>query len=218
MTRCSNKRACKDHIPRTNSRFAELGFGFWHLGFTLDAMASIVTKTGDNGDTGLYGAARVPKDHPRIAAIGAVDELNALLGVALSERDLAQAMRTEIEPLQHLLFRVGADLATPLGSPADTKRVDPVHVARLEERIRAIEPLLPPQTAFLLPGGNRVSALLHHARSVCRRAEREAVRLRRDDGINDQVLVLLNRLSDLLFLLARKANVDEGAKEIEVRY
>ncbi len=178
---------------------------------------SIVTKTGDTGDTGLYGAARVPKDHPRIAAIGAVDELNALLGIVLAER-IPDGMKAELDPLQHLLFRVGADLATPLGSGAHTRRVEPAHVALLEDRVKAIEPTLPAQTAFLLPGGNRLSAHLHHARAVCRRAEREVVRLRRSDGINDCVLVFLNRLSDLLFLLARKANVDEGSREVEVKY
>jgi cob(I)alamin adenosyltransferase len=181
-------------------------------------MTSIVTKTGDKGDTGLYGAARVQKDHPRIAAIGAVDELNALFGVVLAESDLPARMKTEIEPLQHLLFRVGADLATPLDSPAKTHRVEGDHVTMLETRVKAIEPTLPAQKAFLLPGGNRVSALLHHARAVCRRAEREVVTLKRKDTINDQVLVFLNRLSDLLFLLARKANVDEGSKEVEVKY
>lgn len=179
---------------------------------------SIVTKGGDKGETGLYGGSRIAKNHPRIVAIGSADELNALLGIVLTEAGLPDDMRREIEPLQHLLFRLGADLATPLDSKSKTQRMLPEHVTLIEDRIAEIEPLLPQQRAFLLPGGTRLSALLHHARAVARRTERDVVTLAKTDPVNENVSVFLNRLSDYLFLLARKANLDTGHPETEVRY
>ncbi len=181
-------------------------------------MTSIVTKGGDKGETGLYGGRRVPKDHPRIRAVGAVDELNGFLGLAAAEPETPVPLRDDLNHLQHLLFRVGADLATPLDAKSRTNRIEDSHVKDLEARVTAIESTLPAQTKFLLPGGTRISATLHLARTVCRRAEREVVTLKREEAVNDQVGIFLNRLSDYLFLLARKANIDAGHSETEVRY
>ncbi len=181
-------------------------------------MTSIVTKGGDKGETGLYGGKRVPKNHPRIRAVGAVDELNGFLGLAAAEPETPAALRDDLNYLQHLLFRVGADLATPLDAKSQTNRIEDSHVKDLEARVIAIESTLPAQTKFLLPGGTRISATLHLARTVCRRAEREVVTLKREEPVNDQAGIFLNRLSDYLFLLARKANIDAGHPETEVRY
>ncbi len=179
---------------------------------------SIVTKGGDTGETGLFGGKRVSKDSARIEVYGTVDELNAVIGMVLAEEELQGKARTQLTALQHLLFRLGGDLATPLELDAKRDRVLGEHVAEIELAIQGLEDSLPPQTAFVLPGGCRVSALLHLARTVCRRAERLVVRLRRDEPINDQVLICLNRLSDYLFLLARRMNHDLSDGDTEVRY
>ena len=179
---------------------------------------SIVTKTGDHGETGLYGGKRLPKDHPRIEAYGTVDELNAVIGCVLAQTGLTETMATQLTHLQHLLFRVGADLATPMESKAKTQRIEPEHVAELEKEIDALESSLAPQQTFILPGGSEAAALLHLARTVCRRAERCLVHLKAQEPVNEQVLIFLNRLSDYLFLLARKANADTGTGDVEVRY
>ena len=181
-------------------------------------MASIVTKTGDTGMTGLYGAQRVPKDSARIQACGTVDELNAILGIVLAHTELPAMMREKINAIQHGLFRVGGDLATPLEVKAKQDRISPTHVLDLEISIVALEALLSPQKSFLLPGGTPASAHLHHARTVCRRAERLVVTLQREELINDQVLIFLNRLSDYLFVAARKMNMDAGVGDVEVKY
>lgn len=177
---------------------------------------SIVTKTGDKGQTGLFGGKRVSKTHPRIHAYGSVDELNACLGVVLAEESLPVELHHQLLSTQRLLFVVGADLATPLESKAKIQRVLPTHIADVEEWIAAIESCLPTLTRFILPSGSRIGALLHQARTVCRRAERWVVGLGESETINVQVQVYLNRLGDYLFLVAREANRHAGAKEQEV--
>ena len=179
---------------------------------------TIVTKTGDKGTTGLYGGARISKDDARMHAIGTVDELNAFIGTVLAEGHPGEEMKAALIAIQNHLFRVGADLATPLPGPANAMRVEPTHIAYLDALIGKIEPTLPQLQWFILPGGSTAGAHLHLARTVCRRAERWAVALKGHEEINDRLIVYLNRLSDLLFILARAVNRDEGLEETKVEY
>ncbi len=166
----------------------------------------IYTRGGDAGETSLGDGTRVPKDDPRIAAYGVVDELNAVLGLALAEA-LPADLRATLGRVQNELFDLGADLAVPV---ADRKRerlrISPAQVARLEELCDRANAELPPLRSFVLPGGTRAAGLLHVARTVCRRAERAVVSLARGEDVNPAALAYLNRLSDLLFILARGAN------------
>jgi cob(I)alamin adenosyltransferase len=175
----------------------------------------IYTKTGDTGDTSLLGGARVGKDDLRVEAYGAVDELNALLGVALSHADDAD-LRTLLATIQKDLFAIGSQLADPVGTVVQRQEkavIADAHVEALEHAIDGREAALPPLRTFILPGGGTVGATLHLARTVCRRAERRVVALGRASRIAPVVVVYLNRLSDLLFVLAREANVREGRVE-----
>lgn len=177
----------------------------------------IYTKTGDEGETGLYGGPRVRKDHLRIEAFGAVDELNALLGMARCE-PLDDHSGGEIDSLlariQSELFDLGAELATPDPQRRGTKLITAEHVARLETAIDECDARLPPLKAFILPGGVRAAALLHVARTVCRRAERRVVSLAAIEPISADLVVYLNRLSDLLFVLARLVNQTAGRPDV----
>lgn len=179
---------------------------------------SITTKTGDAGDTGLFGGPRVSKDDPRIEAIGDVDELNAAIGFVRSHVAQLPASRDEIDSLlgqvQHHLFDMGAELATPDPEKHGTATLDDSHVAELEQAIDHWEADLPPLKQFILPGGTPVAATLHVARAVCRRAERRVVTLGRAHSVRAVVVVYLNRLSDLLFLLARGANQVGGGGDV----
>ncbi len=179
---------------------------------------SIVTRTGDKGDTGLFGAERTSKASSRLHAYGTVDELNAVLGVLLAEHPLPEPLNSQVSRIQHLLFVVGADLATPMSGPTNTKRVLENHVGTLERWIDELEEQLPPLQSFILPDGSAAGATLHLARTVCRRAERWVVALKETEAINPQVLIFLNRLSDYLFLAARGANRAGGIQETAVRY
>jgi len=169
----------------------------------------LYTRSGDAGDTGLFGGGRVPKDHPRVEAYGCVDELNSALGVAvafLRRRRVAAALQR----IQNELFNIGSELASEKGGKAaDTGRlfVEPeAKIASLEALIDEYDSKLPPLRTFILPSGSQAGALLHLCRTVCRRAERAAVRLSRQEPVNPAVLTYLNRLSDLLFVLARYVN------------
>lgn len=173
-------------------------------------MARIATGAGDKGDTGLASGQRVPKHSPRIAAYGAVDELNAALGLALVHARGETA--TRLNRIQRELFDLGADLALAKGGP----RITPEHVARLDRELDALEAALPPLKRFILPGGTEAAARLHLARTVCRRAERALVALAAGEPVEPHTLVYLNRLGDLLFLLARKANAEAGRPDVEV--
>ena len=176
----------------------------------------IYTKTGDKGETGLFDGTRVPKDATRVDAYGAVDELNAVLGAAaafLEDATMVELLRQ----IQRDLFAVGARLADPRLSregKAEKDRFDPDRVTRLEEIIDRFEAELPALRRFILPGGSRAGALLHLARTVCRRAERRVVTLARETEISPVVVTYMNRLSDLLFVLARAANRRSGAEEV----
>ncbi len=178
----------------------------------------IYTRTGDTGTTALFGGDRVGKNHPRIEAYGTVDETNAYLGLARSLlEDQPGAVRLEplLARLQDDLFILGADLATPSESRAVVPRIDQAHITRLEEAIDAFEADLPPLKHFILPGGTSVAGMLHVARTVCRRAERLTVAASAEEAISLEAAIYLNRLSDLLFVLARwvnrQASIEEAA-------
>jgi cob(I)alamin adenosyltransferase len=166
-------------------------------------LSRIYTKTGDDGTTALGDGRRVPKDHPRVAAYGSVDELNAALGLALAVQP-ARPHAVLLRSIQNDLFDLGADLCVPEAAPA--LRVQAAQVERLERAIDAINAGLKPLRSFVLPGGSPLAAWLHLARTVCRRAEREVVTLARQEKVNPQAAIYLNRLSDLLFVMARAAS------------
>jgi cob(I)alamin adenosyltransferase len=171
-------------------------------------LTRIVTKTGDGGETALGDGRRLPKDDPRIEAIGAVDELNAVLGLLLAH-DPHLSEHGLLQSIQNDLFDVGADLCLPAAAgeaPGKKLRVQASQAERLEHAVDRINPDLKPLTSFVLPGGSPAAAWCHFARTVSRRAERSVVTLMRTEAINPQVLVYLNRLSDLLFVLARHFN------------
>jgi cob(I)alamin adenosyltransferase len=176
----------------------------------------IYTKTGDAGETGLFDGTRVPKSDPRVDAYGEVDELNACLGVVLSA-DVDEQVGTMIEHVQRDLFALGAMLADPQHriAPRVTKAtlVD-TDIRRLERWIDEMEQELPPLRRFILAGGTKAGALLHLARAVCRRAERHIVALS-GGGVAPDALAYINRLSDLLFVLARVVNHRSGVSETE---
>lgn len=175
----------------------------------------IYTKTGDKGTTGLFGGVRVSKDDIRIHAYGTVDELNAVLGVALAG-EVPELLRTELSKTSADLFVAGSDLATPL-LPAPKfhiPRISSEHVTELERRIDAFDEILTPLKNFVLPGGTQLAAQLHVARTVCRRAERAVVTLAREEEIGEHVLIYLNRLSDYFFTAARMANHLAGVPDV----
>src|SRR5215212_3421928 len=177
----------------------------------------IYTKTGDTGDTGLFGGGRVQKDDPRVEAYGDIDELNAVLGVARAVETMPRVDEVLV-PVQRDLFGIGALLATPdldrMQEQLAKARIDGDRITQLERAIDDGERELEPLKAFILPGGTPKASALHVARTVCRRAERKVVHLRREVDIPDVVVVYLNRLSDLLFVLARVANKRAGAGEV----
>ncbi len=186
----------------------------------------IYTKTGDKGETSLFGGQRVPKDHLRTEAYGTVDELNSVLGI-IRALNYDKQLDKILKALQNDLFIVGADLASPVANevkPLISKsknkarsyipRIRKKNIAALERAIDAIEPKLKPLKSFILPGGSIIASYFHLARTICRRAERAAVSLSRHETLSGDILMYLNRLSDLLFVLARwanqKANVPEA--------
>jgi cob(I)alamin adenosyltransferase len=176
-------------------------------------LSKIYTKTGDLGDTGLGDGSRVPKDHSRVTAYGTVDELNALLGVFLAQPNVDAVLAQLIRSVQNDLFDVGADLCLPQKDGETALRVRAEQAERLEKAIDHYNERLQPLKSFILPGGTSAAAWCHIARTVCRRAERDVVTLARDEPINPHVIIYLNRLSDLLFVLARICNHD-GADDI----
>lgn len=183
----------------------------------------IYTRTGDKGETGLWGGDRVPKYHPRVACYGDVDELNSCLGLALAAmgQDKAFAgLRRNLARIQEELFIVGALLATPEArlsklEPPFNEGLPPQSPARLEGEIDTMTAELEPMTKFILPGGSPPGAWLHLARTVCRRAERSAAQLSTLESIPEGIVVYLNRLSDHLFTAARWANAKRGIPETQ---
>jgi cob(I)alamin adenosyltransferase len=181
----------------------------------------IYTRTGDGGETGLFGGQRVRKDNVRVEAYGDVDELNSTLGIALVALDAAGLadVADGLRRVQSDLFTIGANLATPAPEDggresAHIPRLDPARPAELEAWIDAAEAELEPLKSFVLPGGSAAGAALHLARTVCRRAERKVVTLMHEAHVREEHVVYLNRLSDLLFTLARLANHRAGVPDV----
>ena len=177
----------------------------------------IYTKTGDKGETGLFGGGRVPKDDPRVEAYGDVDELNAVIGMARAVEVMPRIDEVLVS-VQRDLFAIGALLATPdrekMAQHLQKARIDERRIAELEQAIDDADAELEPLRAFILPGGTPKAAALHAARTVCRRAERHVVRLQHTTELPTLAVIYLNRLSDLLFTLARLATKRAGAGEV----
>jgi len=176
-------------------------------------LSRIYTRTGDDGTTGLGNGSRVPKDSARVEAYGTVDELNSALGVLLAVAGLPQAVSTCLTEVQHELFDLGGELCIP-GHQAITAE----HVTRLEQALDGFNEKLPALKEFILPGGGPAAAACHLARTVARRAERRACTLARNDEVSPEVLKYLNRLSDLLFVMARVLARHERGAEVLWRH
>jgi len=178
-------------------------------------LTKIYTRTGDQGDTHLGDMSRVRKTSPRVAAYGDVDELNSVIGLALIAA-LPSAYPEWLRGIQNDLFDLGADLCVPEGGdPSRSRlRVTAPQVAELERRCDEVNGELSDLTSFILPGGSAGAAALHHARTVCRRAERSVIALADKEPVNPEAVSYLNRLSDLLFLLARGCNRAEGRGDV----
>lgn len=173
----------------------------------------IYTRSGDDGSTGLFGGGRVPKDDPRVSAYGGVDELNAALGAVLATPP-TDFERGLLVGVQRDLFSIGGRLASPTSNKAPSKvALDDARVAELERAIDRAEQSLAPLDKFVLPGGSPKAVALHVARTICRRAERRVVTLHREEPLPEVILQYLNRLSDLLFTLARLANQQADVRE-----
>lgn len=172
-------------------------------------LSQIATRTGDDGTTGLGDGTRVGKDHLRVAALGDVDETNSTIGVLLTN-DLPDEVRIDLAAIQNDLFDLGGELAIPGYSMISDKQV-----ARLDARLAYYNADLPRLAEFILPGGSCAAAMAHVCRTVCRRAERALVALGRQENINDAPRQYLNRLSDLLFVLARVLNRGAGGADVQ---
>jgi len=171
-------------------------------------LSKIYTKTGDGGTTGLGDGSRVDKDHPRVEAYGDIDELNSLLGLLLAQ-ELPTSIHSQLTYIQHDLFDLGGELCIPNHRIMQAQQVE-----KLEKILDEINQKLEPLEEFILPGGTQASSLCHLARSVCRRAERKAITLNRSEPIGDIVIPYLNRLSDLLFVIARFLNHSAGVSDV----
>ena len=182
----------------------------------VNPTVKIYTKTGDRGDTSLFGGQRVPKDALRIEAYGTVDELNSVIGIVRAD-NIDPEIDAILARIQERLFSLGADLATPRSlEKRQVKRIDARDAHALEKVIDSLEASLKALRSFIIPGGSPIAARIHFARTVCRRAERIVVRLSRNEDIGDGITAYLNRLSDLLFVLARYTNLK--AKVPEARW
>lgn len=185
-----------------------------HTKLPVRTLVKIYTRTGDGGETGLVGGTRVSKDSLRVQAYGDVDELNSILGVVrsfLTDVELDKLLRE----IQHDLFVVGSDLAAPLLAHSNIPRISGARITELERAIDLLERELLPLQAFILPSGTQPGALLHFARTVARRAERSIVTLRGHETINEQLVPYINRLSDLLFVIARVTNHRNKVDELQ---
>lgn len=174
-------------------------------------LSKLYTRTGDKGDTGLANGERIAKNHPRVAAMGDVDELNCHVGMLITELTDCRLhpLLAILTPIQHRLFDLGGELAVPGHDIIDTD-----DVTLLEHTIDQLNAALQPLKNFILPGGSRAIAQAHLARSVCRRAERQYLGLAQQDKVNQQALIYLNRLSDLLFVMARSIARLEETPEV----
>jgi cob(I)alamin adenosyltransferase len=175
-------------------------------------LSKIYTRTGDDGSTGLGDGTRVAKDSPRVDAYGTVDELNSALGIVLAQ-ELPDAVREMLVEIQHELFDLGGELCIP-----GMAMVGDADVTRLEQRLDSLNDELPPLKDFILPGGGAAAAHCHLARTICRRAERCVVELARDESVRPEAIRYLNRLSDLLFVIARVLARASGHGEVLWRH
>ena len=171
-------------------------------------LSKIYTRTGDDGSTGLAGGARVTKNDPRIEAFGTVDETSSAIALILAEPDVPENIRETLLSVQNDMFEVGAELSFP-----EYGGVDAASVEALEQSLDDLNADLPPLKEFVLPGGDRAAAACHLARTVCRRAERRTVELAERDSVRPELLRYLNRLSDLLFVMARCLARRNGGQE-----
>lgn len=174
----------------------------------------IYTKTGDKGETSLFGGQRVWKDDLRIETYGTVDELNSFMGLTVTETQNKE-LEEVLKKIQNKLFTVGADLATPDDKKIHIERVTQSFIEEAEKDIDYFSSKVPELREFILPGGTKVASLLHVCRTICRRAERNVIRLNKTVAINNNILVYLNRLSDLFFVLARFDNFVNGTPDIK---
>lgn len=172
----------------------------------------IYTKTGDNGQTSLFGGVRAEKNDPRIEAYGTIDELNSVIGIVISNQPSETGLNI-LKDIQQTLFVVGADLATPEDKKERIERVGKSQIDNLENWIDELQEHLPALKSFILPGGTAVGSHLHLARTVCRRAERAIVSCKQQKSVSDNLLIYVNRLSDLLFVMARYENYQAGETE-----
>jgi cob(I)alamin adenosyltransferase len=210
-----------------------IGYDWPRMSDTDSFRSRLYTRSGDDGTTGLFGGGRVPKDHPRVEAYGCVDELNAAIGLAAAEvgrlRETARGngraffdlLLHVFADLQSRLFDIGADLATPEGAKHEAKimRIGDEHVAEVEGWIDEIDSGNLPMKSFVMPGGTELAARLHLARTICRRAERAMIHLRHAEpvsagGVSEGAIVYINRVSDLLFAMARRANKEAGVADV----
>jgi cob(I)alamin adenosyltransferase len=176
----------------------------------------IYTRTGDTGSTGLFGGPRVAKDDDRIEAYGTVDELNAAIGTARSA-ELGDVVDAQLASIQHALFAIGAELATPEPDDHSMRIISNAHIGQLEQWIDEHEGNLTPLQQFILPAGDAGATHLHLARAICRRAERRVVTLvrRHETSVSEELIIYLNRLSDLLFVLTRSVNQTKGVEDVQ---
>ena len=181
-----------------------------------ESSMKIYTRTGDTGSTGLFGGPRVAKDDDRIEAYGTVDELNAAIGTARTA-DLGDVVDSQLEKIQHALFAIGAELATPEPDDHSMRIISSAHISQLEQWIDEHEGGLEPLQQFILPAGDAGATHLHLARAICRRAERRVVTLvrRHETSISEELIIYLNRLSDLLFVLTRSVNQLRGVEDVQ---
>jgi cob(I)alamin adenosyltransferase len=180
--------------------------------------SALYTRGGDAGKTSLFGGRRVPKDHPRVIAYGTIDELNSVLGLAIAFIRQRKLIAT-LHGIQNELFNIGAELASdkPVKrgrSKTETFQLGPESTAHLEQLVDEYDAKMPPLKTFVLPSGSVAASAMHHARTVCRRAERSVVTLARKEKINPEIVAYLNRLNDLLFALARYLNKVARRREI----
>lgn len=171
-------------------------------------LSKIYTKTGDKGETGMADGTRVAKDHIQVAAIGDVDELNSQIGLLVVEV-INSEMKDKLNQVQHILFDLGAELTMP-----EYQAIEAEHVSLLENYLDQLNENLKPLDEFILPGGSRSAAVAHVARSVCRRVERSLVSLNHEQTLNKDSMAFINRLSDLLFVIARQCCQEDGAEEV----
>ena len=175
----------------------------------------LYTRLGDSGETMLYGGEKISKSEPRIHAYGTLDELDALPGVIASDSECKEDLKTRVQKLQKKLFIAKSDFATPMSFGGDCLRISQEDVEEMEKEIDELESNVPKLTKFIIPGGSKVASYLHQARTVCRRAERWAVKFSEESEINYAALRYLNRFGDMLFALGRAVNMEEGVEEVE---